>query len=120
MTDKICDCNQGRLPCSCKPNPNAKRPEILMVPSYGGDDVQVNAYADLYRLNLNAEEFEQRVNAMPEPFDYSGYWRDQTVEARTHLDEVLDRADALDMRVKIYQGVAIIGWVAAILLALGV
>lgn len=119
MADKICDCNQGRLPCSCKPQRKmGMLPE--MARPYGGDIVQVNAYADLYRLNLNAEEFEQRVNAIPEPFDYSGYWRDRTVEARTQIDEVLDQVDALNVRLKVYQGVAIIGWVAAILLALGV
>lgn len=94
----ICNCNQGRLPCTCR---RTGMPPELAAP-YGQPG------GDLYA------QIAQNLKNRP------GYWERLATEKAKLFSIKCAEVDVLTVRLRVYQGVATIGWAAAILLALGV
>lgn len=90
MNDKMCDCLQGRLPCTCK-----------------------DSLAQLCAASACSERrriSDQYVSALR-------YVNAPMTECPT--DGAIERF-SLEARLQFMQGLALLGWTAAILLALGV
>lgn len=137
-TNKYCDCAQGRWPCTCMPRYNRSKAE--QVAEAIAFDAMLNTCDELARKNnANADEFVRRVQSMPElgmPYGTSGidlyaetakaikgrpgYWQRLATDKAKLFALKCAEFDALNARLQVYRGVAVIGWAGFILALLGV
>jgi hypothetical protein len=103
---KFCDCMQGRLPCTCKPNRDAKRPEVSM------------GFRKLDQV-ADAIEFEAIMRG-EHGMGTSDYWRGAAKRATDRADALYVEYLAASSKLQIMQGLAILGWAVVILMAMGV
>jgi len=105
-TDKYCDCAQGRWPCTCMPR---GRTTTEMVRSALEWDEATNPQAtDIYAETAKA------IKGRP------GYWERLATDKAKLFALKCAEFDVLNARLRVYQGVALIGWAGFILVLLGV
>lgn len=121
----ICNCNQGRLPCTC-----LSIEQVKMQNDY--DDAVRKREIDLYAataqlinnrpgMRVGDEPSESRFEELLEVGSVTHeYAADVAVRRGRQLETAWAEIRSLGVRVQVLQGLAVIGWAAAILLALGV
>lgn len=127
----FCDCNQGRLPCTCEdPAKYAQRVGRVQrkaVEIMAGEQHN-RQWADPVRkpdprperLTANVEELTARINKAPEALDRGEYWCEVAMARGRQLSAQMLKIDALTFKVKAYQALALLGWAGLILKMMGV
>lgn len=124
MNTETCDCRQGRDACSCKP------PHFPMWTVAPGTmklgDVPLSQLLDIVqgdpspeRLRANVEEQVARINTAPKAFSAGEYWVEVAMRRGKQLDAAWAEIRSLNVRVQVLTGLAVIGWAAVILQAMG-
>ena len=117
----FCDCNQGRLCCTCRQFAEKVFDRAAKVLNEGVnldeafvDLVQPRRKADARpeRLLANTEELVARINDAPEPFDRGEYWCEVAMKRGKQLNEQWLEIRSLGTRVQIRTALAILGWAA--------
>ena len=122
----ICNCNQGRLPCTCR-----SIKQMKMQNDYDDDAVRKReiylyaATAELIKnrpgMRVGGEPSESRFEELLEVGSVTHeYAADVAFRRGRQLETAWAEIHSLGVRVQVLQGLAVIGWAAAILLALGV
>lgn len=121
----LCDCAQGRWPCTCMPRYAGKRPELGM--PY--EDVPEAIRLDAHKLLADGvDAYLSGAAGAPDPYKVAaeaiksqpGYWQEKAKLLLAAHFEKCAEFDALNARLRVYQGVAVIGWAGFILTLLGV
>lgn len=102
----LCDCAQGRWPCTCMSRGRGKAEQVAEAIEF---DALLNPpVTDLY------VEAAKAIKGRP------GYWERLATDKAKLFALKCAEFDALNARLRVYQGVAVIGWAGFILTLLGV
>ena len=117
-TDKYCDCAQGRWPCTCMPRYSLEQQKL----SHAIDDQararELRASAELWAARLGGSEFLSELDRVKKT--RPGYWERLATDKAKLFALKCAEFDVLNARLRVYQGVAVIGWAGFILVLLGV
>lgn len=108
----FCDCNQGRLPCTCRQFAEKTFDRAARFLNEGEQVWRRNADARPERLLADTEELVARINAAPEPLDRGEYWCEVAMRRGKQLNEQWLEIRSLGSRVQVYTALAILGWAA--------
>lgn len=128
-TDKYCDCAQGRWPCTCMPRGRetveSMKADIDAVLKTCRELDQARARMFMEEMNkchgrapVVGTEFLSELDRVEKT--RPGYWERLATDKAKLFALKCGEVDVLNARLRVYRGVALIGWTGFILVLLGV
>jgi hypothetical protein len=119
-TDKYCDCAQGRWPCTCMPR--GPRAAFDVKQKVAAEDFLKEISKCPGQVEVTGLRFDDSIYAETAKAikGRPGYWERLATDKAKLFALKCAEFDALDARLRVYQGVAVIGWAGFILALLGV